>query len=374
MTAHAKLSASGSHRWLNCPASVALEQSLPNGDRTSQYAEEGTAAHELGEKCLKSGNNANDYLGQKFNGFEVTDEMADHVQTYVDYVRSVGGELFVETRVNFGQYVSGGFGTCDALIIKGNTLYVTDLKFGKGLKVDAHKNSQGMLYALGALYDFGMLFDEIEKVVISIVQPRVDNISVYETTVDDLYQWAEWVKERAQLALSDNAPFAPSEKACQFCRAKPVCQALNDHTQAVIMSDFDSLTNNDLTPVNKLTNDQLRLALDSKKLIISWLEAVEGYVTEKVNAGETFTGYKLVAGRSLRQWANEATAEQLLTETLGDAAYEPRKLLSVAKAEKALGKNKTLLSELVIKPEGKPALVPEDDPRPAFGVTTADFD
>jgi hypothetical protein len=373
MTAHAKLSASGSHRWLNCPASVALEQSLPNGDRTSQYAEEGTAAHELGEKCLKNGTNPEDYLGTVFNGFEVTNDMADHVQTYVDYVRSVGGELFIETRVNFGQYVPNGFGTCDALCIKDNALHIIDLKYGMN-KVDAHKNSQGMLYALGALYDFGMIFDEIEYVVITIVQPRVDNISVYETTVAELYQWAEWVKERAQLALSDNAPFAPSEKACQFCRAKPVCKALHDHTQAVIMSDFASMDNAALVPVNKLTNEQLRFALDNKKLIISWLEAVEGYVTEKVNAGETFTGYKLVAGRSLRQWANEATAEQLLTKTLGDAAYEPRKLLSVAKAEKALGKNKTLLSELVIKPEGKPALVPEDDPRPAFGVRPADFD
>jgi hypothetical protein len=140
------------------------------------------------------------------------------------------------------------------------------------------------------------------------------------------------------------------------------------------MSDFESMNADALVPVNKLTDEQLRFALDNKKLIISWLEAVEDYVTEKVNAGETFSGYKLVAGRSLRQWADETTAEKVLTETLGEAAYEPRKLLSVAKAEKALGKNKTLLNELVIKPEGKPTLVPEDDPRPAFGASAADFD
>lgn len=370
--AHAKLSASGSHRWLACPGSVVAEAGMK--DSTSQFAAEGTAAHELAELVLTEGGNAFEWEGRQLpesNAFTVTREMAAYVQEYVDYVKGLGGLQMYEERVDFSPWVPEGFGTSDAICITGDTLRTVDLKYGKGLQVDAENNTQGLLYALGAVNEYGAFYD-FERVVIAIVQPRLDHISEWEISRADLMRWADWIKERAELAASGQGERVPGEKQCRWCKAKATCGALETYTHEIIATDFDHL--GDMQSPDDIGGERLSRIIAAKPLIVSWLDAVETHAKEMLESGESVPGYKLVAGRSVRQWSDAEQAERTLTELLGDEAYE-RKLLSVAKAEKALGKKRVgEIAELVFKPSGKPTMVPEDDNRPALGVIADDFD
>lgn len=376
MTAHAKLSASGSHRWLACPGSVSAEDAIPSRP-SSLFAHEGTCAHELAELVLHNGGTAFDWVGRQLvenNEHTVEHDMAAYVQEYVDYVASLGGHQEYEQRVDFSDWVPGGFGTSDGIVTNGDTLYVVDLKYGKGVRVDADHNPQGMLYALGALSERDMLQD-FERVVIVIHQPRLDHISEWETTPAQIYEWAEWVKERAALALSADAPRQPGEKQCRFCAAKATCPALFRHTQETLLADFDSL-DGELPSTDTLSDAQLRQVLDNKKLIASFLDAVEDHVNERLGRGDTFPGYKLVEGRSVRRWKDASEAEKALVDRLGDDAFE-RKLLTVAKAEKLIGKAKAKdLAPLIEKPEGAPTLAPESDKRKTLAPNCSadDFD
>lgn len=371
MSDHAKLSASGSARWINCPGSVRMEDGI--FDKGSAFAQEGTAAHELAELVLTKGGSCFDWEGRPLienSAFTVDHEMADRVQVYVDYVKQFGGEHQYEQRVDFSEWVPGGFGTSDAIVIDGSTLRVIDLKYGKGVEVYASENTQGILYALGA-YSEAELFHPIERVSISIVQPRRDHIDEWELSVADLLKWGERIAQAAEQALSDNAPRKAGEKQCQFCKAKPFCPEQQRLAHDVIMTDFDCL---DFPSVDRLSDADLSKALAAKKQILGWLDAVEQYASERLEAGEGFPGFKLVAGRSTRQWGDETEAAATLSSELGDDAFE-RKFVSVAKAEKLLGKKRIgLLNGLVVKPEGRPTIVPDSDPRPALGATAEDFE
>lgn len=371
-TLHAKLSASGSERWMRCTGSIKAEEGYP--EVTSVFAEEGTAAHELAELCLTQGKFASDFVGQQLpesNAITVTQEMADYVQIYIDYVKQLGGLQMYEQRVNFSDWVNEGFGTSDAIIIKGNVLHVVDLKYGQGVKVYADNNSQGKLYALGAISDYGSIY-EIDQVQIHIVQPRLDHIDVSEPMfVSELFLFGEYARQKAEEALSDNAKRVAGEKQCQFCKAKAACPELKRFTEQTIMASFEQI--DEMPQADKLTNEQLKVALDNKKLIISWLDAVESLVMNKLNSGEGFEGYKLVEGRSLRDWTDEEVAQAALTELLGEQAYT-KKLISVAQAEKVLGKaHLGAIASLVSKPAGKPTLAPESDKRPAINITADSF-
>ena len=361
-TQHAKLSASGASRWLACPGSVRAEEGIV--EKSSKFSHEGTSAHELSELCLKNNREAISYLHTTLpeSGWVVDEEMCVYVQEYVDYVNSHPGTRMVEQRVDFSEWVPAGFGTSDAIIIDGSLMKVIDLKYGKGIRVDADDNPQGKLYALGAISDFGFLYN-IETIEIHIVQPRLDHISVWSTDVTTLLKWAEWVRDRASLCEMPDAPRVAGEKQCTFCRAKATCRELMDLTESALLADFSDATVAPKSP-DKLSTRDLRFALENKKLIISWLEAIEDLAFERLQEGLDFPGYKLVVGRSTRAWSDEQTAERILTEELGDKAFAPKKLITAPAAEKALGKKKAaLLNGLINKTQGKPTLAHQNDPR-----------
>jgi hypothetical protein len=369
--AHAKLSASGSSRWLNCPGSVKAEEPYSDQSSDSFFAREGSCAHEVADICLKSQNNADYQIGFEHFGVPVDKEMTDYVQEYLDYVRSFetkNTRLWAEERVCFNHVVPEGFGTCDAAVLDFNTktLNIFDLKYGQGEAVFAENNSQGQLYALGFLNELDFLDDDIETIVIHICQPRKGMFTEWAITKADLLAFGEWVKERAALALSGDAERVPGEKQCRWCKAKDSCRALMGFTQKVLASDFDNL---DAMPdPNVITDDEKRLILHSRKIIENFLKAVEESVFERLNKGDDFEGYKLVEGRSVRQW-NDA-AEDYLVSQLGDNAYN-KKLIGITAAEKELGKGS--LNDFTYKPAGKPTLALETDKRPAIDVKN-DFD
>lgn len=374
-TAHAKLSASGSAKWSLCPGSVFAEKDYPN--TTSPFAEEGTSAHELAEIILRDDDELNLGIFSLFgvtlpeSGVVVTQDMIDYVMIYVNYVKSISGELFVEQRVDFSHIAPDGFGTSDAIVINDTTLTIIDLKYGKGVRVDADNNTQGILYALGAVNDYGMLYD-IKTINIVIVQPRLDHISEWSIGIDELNRWGERLKQAAELTATENAPRVPGEKQCQWCKAKATCPALNKLTESTLMTSFDNL---ETSKPETLTDEQLRIALDNKKLILAWFDAIETIVTDRLTSGNTFNGYKLVAGRANRAWRDEDATAQVLLTVLGEAMLYTRKIISPAQAEKELGKSRAdLLESLITKPEGAPTLVPESDKRPPVNVSKNDFD
>jgi len=367
MAAHAKLSASGAHRWMACPGSIKAEEGLP--DRSSSFAEEGTIAHEITEKALRLGFNCDTICDRPDLAY-----IAEPAQVYVDYVRSIPGKhRFVETRVDFSEWVPGGFGTADSIVIDEDTatMHIADLKFGKGVRVDAEHNPQAMLYALGAYNSFGFLH-EIKNVKISIVQPRIDNISEWEIGLEDLLKWGEIARSAAEETAKPTAKRVPGEKQCRFCKAKATCPALKTLTEQTLLMDFEA--HDEPVAPNKLTDDQLSAALAARPVIEAWLNAVETVVKQRLSAGQTFPGWKLVEGRSNRTWIDEQTAGQELEWMLGDKAYV-RKLITPTQAEKELGKaHKKQVESLIFKPPGKPSLAKETDPRPSIAASVEDFD
>jgi len=364
MSDHAKLSASESARWLNCAGSIKAIEQLDIKDTGSIFAAEGTAAHSLAEICLTTKYDTSELEDSKIGGIVIDAEMIDNVQDYIDYIHALYDEdkdvLLVEELVQFTDYVPDGFGTADAIIIKPDTAtcHIVDLKYGKGVKVEAEGNTQAQMYALGVMQELRALYD-IRTFVMHIVQPRISNYSEWTISQQDLREFGEYVKKRAELALSPNAPRNAGEKQCQWCPAKGDCATLAAHTANIIGAEFDDLDNLD---VNILTDEHKATILKNKKLVINFLSAVEDSVFDQLARGEEFEGYKLVEGRSIRKWKPEA--EEVLVDKLGDDAYN-KKLIGLTEAKKVLSKDE--IDALTIKPEGKPTLAPETDKRPSIG-------
>lgn len=401
--AHATLSPSGAERWSTCPASVQLESGYP--DTSSDYADEGTAAHAVAEMALREGKDAMAYKGRRIpmragKTVEVTADMATEVQKYVDYVRDVsaGHELLLEQRLDISRWVPEAFGTSDAVILRtDDELHVCDLKFGRGVKVDAEENKQMILYALGALDQFSVVLD-FEHVRMTIHQPRLNHVSEWAITVDELRERGAKLKEAAERAYlyvdSETSPvpsdYAPSEKACRFCKARGACPALAQRVQDEIGTDFDNLTawaGSDeqkamtLKALTPATPEALGKAMQALDLIEIWGNSVRGEVERRLLLGDEVNGWKLVQGRAgPRKWTSEQDAEELFKgmRLKSDEMYD-KKVISPTTAEKLLKDTPRRWAKaqaLITKSEGSPSVAPASDKRPALVIKPAadDFD
>lgn len=385
MAKHALLSASGAHRWLECTPSAQLELQFPQS--TSEYAEEGTAAHELceltarywlGEISEAEYENQRDELakGKYYNAEmqECANDYAKFVAEKTAAARETCEDAFtaLEVRVDFSKYVKDGFGTGDCIIVSDNVLEIIDFKYGKGVRVEAAGNPQMKLYALGAYLEYNTLFD-IDSVRMTIFQPRLSGVqSSDEITVKELLEWAEkYVKPRAKLAYKGEGEFAPSEEVCKFCRAKVQCKARADKNLELFDEAPDVLL---------LTPEDAGKILEQAGDIQSWLADLESLVSSTLLAGQPVEGWKMVEGRSNRRFTDELKVVAAMKAAGYDESllYE-RKLITLTQMEKDFGKKAVAetLGELIVKPQGKPTLAPAKDKRPEFRLEEqllAEFD
>jgi hypothetical protein len=367
---HSIYSASGAHRWMACPPSALLEQQFPN--ETSSFAEEGTAAHDLGEHKLKK---ALKMRSRKPTSPYQSDEMDEMTDLYVEYCLEViekakenckDLQILIEQKLDFSDYVPEGFGTGDLVIVGTGTLHVIDLKYGRGVIVSAEKNPQMMLYALGALSLFEMLYD-IDKVSMTIVQPRVDNFSTYELSVEELLTWAEEeLKPKALLASKGEGEFCAGEH-CRFCRAKNQCRARAIKNLELLKYEFQD--------PSLFSDDEIAEIIGVAEELSKWASDIYTYATAlAINEGKEWDGFKLVEGRTRRKF----TDEELVAETAKAAGYTDiykQSLITITEMEKLMGKKKfgEILGSLIEKPKGKLTLVPETDKRQAVDPITAEF-
>lgn len=368
-TDHALLSASGAHRWLNCPPSAVLESREP--DSSSAAAEQGTAAHALAEWKLRRALHQaptfkpeSDWIDAEMEN--LTDDYASFVLEHVSIARETCGDpqVLIEQRLDFSDIVPGGFGTGDCVIIAEPKLQIIDLKYGQGVLVEAAHNPQLMLYGIGALHAFGDLYD-IETVAVTIYQPRRGNVDTWETPVADLEAWAETeVKPKAELAAAGGGEFCPGSW-CQFCRIAPTCRARAETNLALAQLEF--------APPAELSDSEIADVLTRIPQLKTWAADVEAYaLSQAVNQGKQWAGFKLVAGRSIRKYADEnAVAEA--AEAAGYADIYEHRLITLTAMERLMGKTTfaDVLGDLVVKPVGKPTLVPETDKRPALDIHSA---
>ncbi|MEO1042356.1 MAG: DUF2800 domain-containing protein [Pseudomonadota bacterium] len=376
MAAHARLSASGAHRWMACPASVDLEADYHT--EPGEAAAEGTAAHFVAETCLKEDREAISCLGQviEVDGYKIkiTEDFADFVQQYVDYVRSLPGSLLVEQRVPFDDYVPGGFGTADAVVLGDDGhVYVVDLKFGRGVNVSAENNKQAMLYALGVYQTFSILYD-VEHFTLVIHQPRIDGVSEWQISAEELLAWVNTELLPAVEAVEQDSPiFNPGDDQCKFCKAKAACPALAQFVLETARAEFASSETESLPVVSgrePLTLEDIAGLLPHTSLIKDWADSLWARAQEAALKGETIPGHKLVIGQTRRRWTDEEDLAAALKKVRGHKVDDllPRSPLPIGKMEKMLGKDHKILAEYAVAPEGAPKLVPETDKRDAIVI------
>jgi hypothetical protein len=385
---HAILAPSKAEQWMTCPGSISLGLDQP--DKESTYAIEGTAAHELSAVCLETETSAFDYLGQPIadTGVIVTEDMAKYVMVYVERVRALrdqGGILCIEEVVPLA-HITGeqdGEGTSDCVIIREDAeLIVGDLKFGRGVQVDAEKNSQMMMYALGVL-EKHQLWEQVSSVRMFIDQPRLNHYSEWVCSVDELKRFHQEAAAKARpiMARLRNAtlpalPLVPSEKACKFCKAKGVCPEL---AQLVVTSMTDGFTNIDETIPKApkvtvtATGDELGDMMVKADLAELWITAIRAQAEIELLAGRPVKGFKLVQGKKgSRKWTDEAAVETLMKEKFrfkGDEMYT-KELISPTKAEELMKKDMPKrweqVQEFIMQKDGCPSVAPESDKRPAL--------
>lgn len=383
---HALLSASGAERWLNCTPSAKLEEEF--GEKSdSSYAAEGTVAHELAELYLRKDTFGKLTDAQFDNELEkimsnelFNPEMLDMVPMYTDYCETQykaakeydpAALIEIEKKLDLTEFIPNGFGTADCVVLDKSVLEVIDLKYGKGVPVYADWNKQLMLYGLGALLAFDTLYD-IEQVRLTIVQPRLNNISSFLISVDELRDWGK----NTVKPLADKANVGEGELAagdwCRWCAVKNRCRKLYDEQIKLAKYEFKE--------PELLTDQEISDILTRAPKFTEWLNAITTYAqTKAVCENKQWPGFKLVEGRSVRKWENEEEAINAIyakCPELGEEDIFEMKLKSLTALEKLIGKKRfdTLFAENIVKPQGKPTLVPVEDKRPAMGIIQAQLD
>ena len=377
MAGHALLSPSASHRWLHCTAAPRLEEGIK--DEGSDYAAEGTLAHAYCAMKLKN------FLGLPTDGEKEeiaalqekygTGEMAEYTDTYVTIVlekynaaraATPDAQLLVETRLDFSDYVPEAFGTADAIIIADGTMEVIDFKYGKGVKVSAVENPQMMIYALGAYARFAFEY-RIDNLRATIVQPRIDNLSEYEITVEELTAWAANVlTPAAEKAYKGEGPQTPGAW-CQFCKVKNQCRALANKCKEVVAVDPKLIT------PEELAKDVLPMV----PIVKTWISGVEDFALAQALSGIQLPGWKIVEGRSVRKITDTDSVAAVLTKNgyKQNDIFKPVEMRTITDLEKLVGKKQfaAMCGEWINKPQGKPTLAPEGDKRKAIDPIAADF-
>ncbi len=367
---HALLSASSSHRWLNCNPSARLEEEFE--DRETEAAAEGTAAHALCEHKLRR---ALKQRSKKPVSQYDCDEMDECTDGYVQFVlESVAKaketcpdpQVLIEQRLDFSCYVPDGFGTGDCVIVSDKSLHIIDFKYGRGVLVEAENNPQMMLYALGALKQFDCLYD-IDEVSMSIYQPRRENISTWTIPVAELRGWVEnTLKPKAELAFRGEGEYIPGAW-CQFCKAAVRCRARADEKLRLAKYEFSA------PPL--LSDDEISDILSKIDDLSKWASDIMSYAqSTAINQGKEWPGFKLVRSRTNRRYTDEDAVANA-AQAAGYTDIYDKKLITITAMEKLMGKKtfKELIGGYVEKPEGKPTLVPVSDKRPAITTVLNEF-
>ena len=375
-TKHARLSASSAFRWINCPGSVALSDQCPT-PASSSYADEGTLAHAIGELKLRYVNDEiskrqlnakmKTLLQSEYYCGEMEEATGYYADAVIEALEAAGedAELMIEQQFSLSRWVPEGFGTSDAVVIGGGVIQVIDLKYGKGIKVDARNNPQLRLYGLGAANLFDSLYD-FDTVRMTIIQPRLDHISTEELPLRELLAWAEDdVKPRAQMAM-DGTDYTAVGDWCRFCPAKAICRKRAEYNLSIAKDDFRN------PPL--LSDEEIGEVLRRADELQHWVKDVGDYALEQALAGKQYDGWKLVEGRSVRKYADDLkVAEALKAAGYDEAMLYERKLYGISAMEKIVGKKRLteMLGDLIMKPAGKPVLVPESDKREAINTAEA---
>lgn len=380
--AHALLGASGASRWINCPPSARLTENVQ--EKRSEYADEGTLAHELSEiklrrRILPCNSKERKRLDDALKKIQAKEfygsEMENAVQDYVEIVeerfmaakaRSQDALVLLEERLDFTEWVPEGYGTGDVVLIADGVLEIIDLKYGKGVPVSAIGNPQIRLYGLGAWAAYNYLYD-IREIHMTIIQPRLDSVSTDVIPVDELVQWAETVVgPAAALAYEGKGEFKPGDH-CRWCKVKATCRARADENMAALAYEFKDPALMDL--------DEIGSILFIAQQLKTWASDVETYAFDQAKAGQRIPQWKLVEGRSNRK----ITDEDAVTDRLGSAGVNEflrTNLRPLGELEKLVGKKELtgLIGDLIVKPPGKPTLVPETDPRPEMNSIESEFE
>ena len=381
---HALLGASKASQWINCPPSARLQESVQ--DKRSEYAEEGTLAHALAEiklrsritKCNTKQRKAivaeyDKIRANKFYG----PEMEQAVGLYVEQVeerfkaakaRSSDAVVLLEERLDFTEWVSEGFGTGDVVLISDGILEVIDLKYGQGVPVSALNNPQLRLYGLGAWWGYNYLYS-IDEIHMTIIQPRLDSVSTDIIPTQELLVWADLVvKPAAVLAFAGEGDFCSGDH-CRWCKVKGNCRARADKNMEVLAHEFKD------PPL--MSNDEIGSILFITEQLKAWAKDVENYASDQALNGKAIPQWKLVEGRSNRSISDKDAAIAIFKESaLETEKYlKPQDLLGIGELEKRIGKKEfaELLGALIVKPEGKPTLVPETDKRAEMNSVDKDF-
>ena len=399
---HALLSASSASRWLKCTAAPRFEEGLP--ENTSEYAEEGRLAHAIAElKVLKkftvmTSRTYNTRLNKLKKEPLYNQEMDKTTDLYVEHLTEQAmlydsaPTVAAEVKVDFGEYVPEGFGTCDCVMIGGDTLSITDYKHGKGVPVSAIGNPQMKLYALGALKRYAPIFgDTIKKVRMTIDQPRLETTPTTDTlTVEELRAWGESIKPIAQKAFSGLGEFVPGEH-CRFCRGKAQCRArantntaLEDFKDCVPAGEWNAKAEAFVAsggvvngvPPTLLSDEEIGDLLIRGQQLVQWYKDLEEYALKTLLDGKPIAGWKLVAGRSNRTFTDQdAAIKAVIAAGYDEALVYDRKPKSLSELEKLMGKAEFAekIGNFVVKPLGKPTLALETDKRETYCPAASDF-